>query len=316
MEAALANALRLLQLALPAAFGALAGRVGLFPKPRIAIDVLNRYALHVGFPALIAYGLFTSRAALPTSVWFWALWPITLCLLLGVIRLFPFPRGEKGTLALVASFGNIAYLGLPYVVSLYGTQISAPAAIAVSMHITGAVILGPALLARWSGKTPVPWPTLGVQVAKMPLFWSPWVGAASHLLPREVRFGLGDWIGPVAKSAAPVALFLLGLQVYQERQKMVAFTPPLFRHLAIRQVLAPTLMLALALGATSMGGLSSDLAKVHVMLAAMPLGVATFSMAHQARVGPELVTAALVWSSLLALVLLPLWSVLAGLVLV
>ena len=310
MEAALANALRLLQLALPGALGALAGGVGLFPKPTIAIDVLNRYALHVGFPALIAYGLFTSRAALPTTFWFWAIWPIALFILLAIIRLLPFPAHERGSLALVASFGNIAYLGLPYVVSLYGTALTAPTAIAVSLHITGAVILGPALLARWSGKAPVPWSALCVQVAKMPLFWAPWVGIASHLLPQAARFGIGAWIEPVAKSAAPVALFLLGLQVYQERAKMVVFDPPLLRHLGIRQLLAPSLVLALAIIAVATGGLDPSLAKVHVMLAAMPLGVATFSMAHQAKVHPDLVTAALVWSSVLALILLPLWSVL------
>lgn len=310
MEAAIANALRLLQLALPAFVGATAARVRLFPEPQTAISTLNSYALHVGFPALIAFGLLRGATSIPASIWFWLLWPIALLVILGAIFIAPFDREHSATMGLVTVFGNVAYVGLPYIDALYGSNVMGPASLAVSIHVVGAVVLGPALLAR-AGSGAVPWGALAARIGKMPLFWAPFFGLLAKLFPVAVRETLAAWIQPLAQSAAPVAIFLLGVHLYQQRQYLTKIDRELVRHVAMRQVVAPGVITLLAWAAVRWGQLPVGLGRVHIILAAMPAAITTFSMAHHEGIGENRVAATIVWSSLVALIGLPLWAYLA-----
>ena len=129
LQAALDTAPRLLQLAIPAFLGALAGRGGLFRDPEEAINALNTYALNIGFPALIALGLVDAQLDLPSSPLFYLAWPICLFAMLTTLRFIPWQqiRESLGTLSLVVVFGNVAYLGLPYVRATFGEQIGGAA---------------------------------------------------------------------------------------------------------------------------------------------------------------------------------------------
>ncbi|MEM1347880.1 MAG: AEC family transporter [Myxococcota bacterium] len=306
MDAALDNALRLLMLGFPAALGAIAGAAGLFDDPHKAIDVLNRYALTFGFPALVLRGLL-GMDELPAQPVFWAVWPVSLGLLCLGIRALA-PKGAAGTLALVAAFGNVAYLGLPYVEALYGAQMAGPAALAVSIHSTFAVSLGPLLLERWGSDRGASWGAALKRVARMPLFWAPFVGLLALRLPLEARQVALPWIAPVASSAAPVALFLIGLHVFVERRRLAAIDAQLFAHVGIRQLMAPAVVGVLSYAAVRAGMLTAQFAQVHVLLASMPAAIGTFSMAHHVGAGQEQAAAAVVWSSALALVVLPVWA--------
>jgi predicted permease len=313
MEAAIDNAIRLLQLGFPAGLGALAGAFRLFEDPRRAVDVLNRYALTFGFPALILRGLLQTKS-LPDSLSFWLLWPLVLFLTLAGIRWLA-PRGTAGTLALVACFGNVAYLGLPYVLTLFDSSIAGSAALAVSIHVTLAVTLGPLLLEMWGKENPGNWWVSVERVLRLPLFWAPLVGLGMRFLPITTRSTMLTWVQPIAGSAAPVALFLIGLHLYLERRRLAVFDKGLFLHLSIRQLIIPALMLLLSAVAISLGWLTSPLGRIQVILASMPAAITTFSMAHHAGLGEERVAGTIVWSSILALVLLPGWSWLAGILL-
>lgn len=312
LQAALDTAPRLLQLAVPAFLGALAGRAGLFRDPEEAITTLNTYALNIGFPALIVLGLVDARLALPSSPLFYLAWPICLAVMLLALRAIPTWRESLGTLSLVVVFGNVAYLGLPYVRATFGEEIGGPAALAVAIHVTGAVTLGPTVLALWSGgeeKTSAR--DLASRVAKQPLFWAPAVGLALRALPEAARGEAIDWIKPLAASAAPIALFLLGLYLYQQRDRLAARDIPLLGHLLVRQAITPALMLGVMLLGWKFGWISGEYAALHVVLASMPVAITTFSMAHQAGARSDRVGASIVWSSILSLLLLPVWSSIA-----
>lgn len=310
MDVALANALRLLQLGLPAGLGAVAGATGVFATPRAAVAALNRYALTVGFPALVVRGLLAD-GELPTSPAFWLLWPVALAaLLLGVGATAP--RGQAGTLALVAAFGNIAYLGLPVVIALQGSAIAGAATLAVVIHVTLAVTVGPFFLERWGRDGAVPLGPLLRRLLAMPLFWAPAVGLLGRLAPAGYRAQALPWIDPLANSAAPVALFVLGLHVWGERHLLARVDGPLLAHLALRQIAAPAVVFGLAAGAVRLGFLDPSLGAVHVVLASTPVAITTFALADRAGVGQTRVAAAVVWSTVLAVLALPLWSSLAA----
>ncbi len=302
MDQALDNALRLLELAVPALVGAACGALGLFREPRAAVAVLNRYALHVGFPALVARGLLLPSTSIPDQPAFWLLWPATLLVALIVSR-----GAARPAVGLGVTFGNVAYLGLPYALAVMGASMAGPAALAVAVHVIGAVTVGPVLLARHGG-TPRPVRAVVGSVASMPLFWAPIVGLTVRAGPSSARALAGDVLAPLSSSAAPIALFLLGLHVFVERRRVLGLGRAVLGLVAARMVLAPAIMLALAWGAHWAGWLPAELARLHVLLAAMPLAITTFSMAHDAEVEPDRVAAAVVASSLLALVMLPLWA--------
>lgn len=304
---------RLALLAVPAALGALAAHKRLFPDTRAAITAFNLYALYLGFPALIAHGLAAPSQDLPGSPWFWALWPAALALILLGLRLSPLPPARAGSLSLVTTFGNVAYLGLPYVLAIYGPHLQGAAALAVSIHVTLAVTLGPAVLARGSQHGAPGWRALLTRVLRQPLFWAPVLGLGLKHAPAQPAQLAGLLLTPLAQSAAPVALFLLGLYLYQERQQLWRWDRALVGHLLVRQLLAPALVLALGWLAVRWGTLAPEHARLHVLLAAMPAAITTFSMAHHAGVGSQQVAGAIVWSSLLSLAWLPLWASLAGL---
>ncbi len=297
-------------LAVPALFGALAGWMHLFARLDEAIETLNKYALYLGFPALIIVSLSSRSGTLPESPAFWLLWPLALATSLLVLRLMA-RQAQRGSLALVACFGNVAYLGLPYATTLYGETLAGPAALAVSIHVTGAVTLGPALLAHWGAAESPNLFQLSQRVLRLPLFWAPGIGLALRLLPDQILIPTRDALSPLAQSAAPVALFLLGLYLYQQRDQLFRPSLSLVAHLFARQILPPLLMLIFAVLAIEQGWISAPLARLHILLAAMPVAITTFSMAHDTGTGSRDVAAAIVWSSTLSLLTLPAWASLA-----
>jgi len=117
----------------------------LFSRTRAAssywIDVLNKYALWIGFPALVIHSLSQLdlaggpilRLILVNSAY------IVACILLAypVSRLFKLSNLQRRTLFLVFAFGNVAYLGMPVLQNMMGDQILPVAAIPVSYtHLT------------------------------------------------------------------------------------------------------------------------------------------------------------------------------------
>ncbi|MCR9160999.1 MAG: AEC family transporter [Nannocystaceae bacterium] len=304
MSSALDNALRLLELAVPALVGAGCGALGLFADPKAAVSVLNRYALYVGFPALVARGLLLPSASIPTEPAFWLLWPVALAITVALSR-----GVSRPAVGLGAVFGNVAYLGLPYVAAVMGESSAGPAALAVAVHVTGAVTVGPVLLARGSGQPP-PWTSVATRVLRMPLLWAPIAGLALRNAPPGARSLAGQGLAPFASSAAVVALFLLGLHVYAERARVARVGRSVLGLVAVRMLLAPAVVLGLGLACRAAGLLSVEFVRLHVLLAAMPLAITTFSMAHDADVEADRVAGAVVLSSLLAAVMLPLWGAL------
>jgi len=183
-----------------------------------------------------------------------------------------------------------------------------PAALAVSIHATFAVSVGPLLLERWGSDREASWGEAVGRVVRMPLFWAPFVGLLALVLPMQTRQSALTWISPVASSAAPVALFLIGLHVFVERRRLAAIDAGLIAHVGVRQLMSPIVVGALSLGAVHLGLLSAEFAQVQVLLASMPAAIGTFSMAHHAGIGQERAAATVVWSSALALVVLPVWA--------
>lgn len=306
-----ANAGRLGVLALPVALGMLTVRARLIKDPTAAVAALNVYTLYVGFPALIAAGVANVDLAVASDWGLWLVVPVLDLLLLLACRSAGavLPGRQAGSMALVCLFGNTAYLGIPFVVSVLGESARGPAALLVAVQVGLAVAVGPLLLTRWSGDH-----TAGVawsRLLRQPLLWAPLAGAVVRAIPQGGRDVVLDAIGPLAASTAPVAMFLLGLYLFQNRDLVRVAEAGVWSHVGLRMVVAPALSLGLALLAVEVGAFGRPVAAIVVMLGGMPAAITTFSLAEHEGVAADRVASVVVRSSVVALVTLPLLATLA-----
>lgn len=295
---------RLGQLMIPALLGVIvAWRLGEKHSPSSLISGLHIYAFYVAFPALIASGLLSAKVGLPRQWAFYLLWPASLALVLGLVRRAA-PRGNRGELALVLCFGNVAYLGLPIVMGLSPEPVHGAIALAVSVHVVFAVGLGPLMMARWAPSELAAGEQTGARVRailRQPLLWAPLVGFVCRALPEPWSAGVLKLSAPLAGSAAPVALFMLGLYLFEARSslRVTRSARALLWGVSLRLVVAPMVVALLGLAAVQLGLLERELWRAHVLLAAMPAAITTFSMAREQGHGQEAVAATIMWSTLL-----------------
>ncbi len=325
-------------LLLPVVLGAWVGARGWFDAPRQLVRHLNRYAIGLAFPALVVRGLLDPTFVAPASAGVFVALPAAFVVCMALAHaaawlvprdVWPDARTQLGVTALTAAFGNVAYLGLPLCAALLGEQVTGLAALLVSEHVVLGLLVGPALALRATRRGGrADWGPL----LRQPLLWAPWVGLALRGLPGgpQVRAALT----PLAGSAAPVALFLLGLYLHTQwaearaaarvsaharppedaaRPPTEPSTRPLLPTL-VKLVALPAATLALclgwnaaALGEGLLGPLAVETLVVATLLASMPAAIATFSLAEALDTAPTVVARTIVSTTLLAPVTVALW---------
>lgn len=215
-------------------------------------------------------------------------------------------------MALALSFGNVAYLGLPYVTFFVDPSLKAHTLLVTTIHVVLAVTLGPVVYARWSGVQGQSAKVVARRVLGLPLFWAPWIGLVGRAAGPDVAAEVARVAQPFARSAIPVVLFMLGAYLYEHRASLRRWDRQIVSVLGARLLLAPAVVLLLGWGAYGAGVLSSQALGIHVLMAGMPVAITTFSLAKDFRTKPEQMASAIVWSTLLSMISLPLWWVLVG----
>lgn len=291
-------------LVLPVLLGFLSGVGKLFDDPDAAVGHLNRFALYIAFPALIFVGLAKSTTPLPADWTFWVAVPLAFCIAAAPLK-WVGDRAERsgGTLALLVSFGNVAYLGLPVVDVVLGHDAMGIAGLVVGAHVLLSLTVGPILLLRWSGDGEGV--ALGASVRKVlkqPLFWAPVLGILSRAVPVDLRMPIVDILAPLGKAAAPVALFLLGLYVNTHLRRLKGLDGLVALHLAVKLAWLPLVTFAVI----QLLGLDGVTAQVLLLLSAMPPAITTFAIATEFGVGADRVAQAIVAGSILSAVTIPL----------
>jgi predicted permease len=292
-----------LALVAPALLGVLAGAVRLYPEPSAAVDPLNRYALYVAFPALLAQALLGADLVVPSSPGFWLLVPGVLAICAAAAR--KLVRREAPTLGLILSFGNIAFLGFPIVEQTLGPRAMPIASFAVVIHVLLAITVGPTLLLRWSGQSGGGAQVLS-RLRRHPLLWAPIAALAARALPEVAREALAVVLTPLGRSAPPVSLFLLGLYLHAHGERARRLDRADLVHVVGKVVVMPAVTLGLAWVMRQVGAIEPLEAQVLAVLSAMPAAITTFAMAHEHGVGAEQTSRAVVGTSLASTVAIPL----------
>ena len=305
--------LKILPLLLAILLGYCAGWLRVFPKPVDAVDTLNRYALYFGFPLLIFEGFCRPALKLSSNVGFYAFHALIAALLILVIvimgGLFSSLRQVRGNLVLGTLFGNVAYLGIPMCSLLLGKSYLGLISLSVALQVFFAMLLGPLCLLLWGEEgQEETWRTLLLKLFKQPLLWAPILGFTARLLPEAWLYSMAKPLSFFAASAAPVALFLLGLHIWIHQRTLRKIEPSVGALLFCKLLLVPVVIFTIGGGFVSMGWMDLREWQVVQLLSTMPTAITTFSIARDMRQNEGLMAQAILLSTLVALLLLPLMA--------
>jgi malonate transporter len=286
--------------------GFVAGAVGLFPEPDRAVTVLNTYALKLAFPALVAHNLLDPGFVWPTDLGFWLVVPLSVAVLLTTLwatRQVASWRPHAGTLALSGMFGNVAYIGLPLGEAVLGEGVRGQLTLLVTVHVVVTLIVGPWMLLRWSGADTEA--SVGRKVLSQPLVWSPVLGLALRGLPEAGIDGARWLLAPLAGSAGPVVLFMIGLYLHRHLRVLTDIDGVAAAHVVLKLVGLPLCTAAALLALDGGGLLAADTWRMALLLAAMPTGAAAFALASDLHVGEQRTAQAVAASTVASALTLP-----------
>lgn len=272
------------------------------------IEVLNKYALWIGFPALVIFSLMQLKpgtGSYNTLVLINSGFLIaSLILVFPVARLFRLSSLTKRTLILILPFGNVSYLGIPVLFSAYGVEVLPAAAIISAIYVFWLLTLAVILIEIY-GDEGFHWKKLTLSLAQNPLLLSVFVGLA--IVAFQIR--LPDFavrtIELFSDSVTAVVLFSLGIFLgIQEMGRLKEWMHVLVLTVVTMLVL-PYLFYMMIIPLK----LDPLEVKSTILDAAMPLGVTPYVLSIQYKLETTLIARVVVFGTIASVVIIPLWMV-------
>jgi predicted permease len=275
------------------------------------IEILNKYALWIGFPALVLASLIQldlhgqnySRLIITNSGY------IVVCMFLAypLAKVFGLSNRIKRSLFLILSFGNVAYLGIPVLGNAYGEKILPVAAVLAAVYVFWLLTLG-IILIEINGENHLDIKHLLFRLIKNPLLISVFAGLIIVTFDISIPEIAGKTIQLFAGSVTAVVLFSLGIflglhNIGKPKEWLIAFV------LAVTITLVLPLAFYLVLKNSEMKPLQF---KATILDSAMPLGLTPYALAVQYELEVPLVSKIVVVSTLMAIVVIPFWMVVLG----
>jgi predicted permease len=275
------------------------------------VEILNKYALMIGFPALVIVSMLHIGTELKmympliltNSVYIVA----TILLAYPVSALLNFSNRMKRSLFLILPFGNIAYLGIPVLSNAYGTDILPVAAIISSVYVFWMLTLG-LILVEVHGNQKFNLKRVVLSLLANPLLISVFVGISIVAFGITLPTFLDKTVWLFADSVTAVVLFSLGIFLgIQNFGK-----PREWLQVAIFVVATMIALPALFFALIKFSDLPPDQLKSTVLDSAMPLGLTPYALSVQYQLETKLFARIVVLGTLLSIVILPLWITLLG----
>jgi predicted permease len=273
--------------------------------------VLNDFALYVGFPALIFLALARTPLSLAENAGLLLVNSLLLLAVFGlaflagmVFRLSPLRRR---TVFLCLGFGNVAYLGVPILVQVWGPTVLPTAGIIIAVYLFWIFTLGLAVVQHGRTEGALLRTTLtgllrnslllavvaGILLAALGIALPPLVVTALDML---------------SASVTPLVLVLIGLFIGRARMGTAReWLPVLGFSLATLFLLPALLMLGLIAA-----GVPPSLYATSIVQAAMPVAITPFALADRLDLDREFIARSIVLSTMLSLLSLPVWIWIVG----
>ncbi|OGY93231.1 MAG: hypothetical protein A2406_03405 [Candidatus Komeilibacteria bacterium RIFOXYC1_FULL_37_11] len=282
-------------------------------------QILNSFALNIGLPALI----FSSLAKVSLTGKGDIILANSLFLLLCFLIIYILGKTTKiktktiKTLFICLAFGNIAYLGPPILMQIYGQKIMPEVSLIIGIHLFWIFTVGLGFLdyqlkqrQSWIGKlfhkkAPSEIIThIGIDLLKNPLLVSIFLGLLIAFSGIKLPFFLSSAIDMLAASVTPVVLVVIGLFIGQSKLGQIKDWWPAIIFTGITLLIIP--------GAFYYGVkiFSSDLDKYMPSLIefAMPLAITPFALADKFDLDKKFISKAIVLSTILSIITIPIWA--------
>jgi predicted permease len=275
------------------------------------IEILNKYALYIGFPALVVASLLkleTGEQSFLKLIIYTSLY-VVFCMLLAfpIARIFRLSKTMLRSLFLILPFGNFAYLGMPVLQNAYGDEIMPAAAIISAVYLFWLLTLG-IILIEVFGEDHLHPKKLIFSLIQNPLLISVFAGLAIVFFKITMPDFAEKTIGIFAESVTGVVLFSLGIFLGMQKVGNIKEWRNVFILVGVTMLVLPFLFFLFL----KSSNFDSQLLKASVIDAAMPLGITPYALSELYKLETKLVARVVVLGTLLSMVITPLWMIWVG----
>ena len=273
--------------------------------------VLNEFALKIGLPVLIFSALakikfsFNGEASLIVANSLFLLFGFILVFLIG--KTLHLRKQMFLTLFICFVFGNVAYLGLPVLTEVFGTQILPTASLIVAVYLFWLFTIGVGFLDYSLDKKEVAKKMLK-NFTKNPLLLSVILGLLVGGFDIAIPSVVLKSMDMVSASVTPTVLVVIGLFIGSSKIGKVSEWIPVFFFSLFTLVLFPA---GFYFGAKLFGFLPSQFSS-SIIEAAMPLAITPFALADKYHLHKTFIARSIVLSTILSVISLPFWISMVG----
>jgi predicted permease len=238
--------------------------------------------------------------------------PYVLTLLIGIALPFLFaiflslviwkkPVGEAALFGSNSGFPDMAYFGLPVVMTVLGQQGMLPIIVG---NIVTSIIVIPIIMAMiskgQSGGSSANISSILLDTIKQPVVWAPLIGLALVLLGIKLPALATDSLKLIGNVSGGVALFTLGV--------LLSFLKPSIDRQVVTVVILKNLVMpALVAGLALMFKLDPILAKGAIIIAACPAATMGAMLGSQHGVATEVIPGQILASNIAAIFTMAMW---------
>ena len=287
----------------------------LFSKTKSAspkwIDVLNNYALWIGFPALIIASLMKLKVSDNTYtnliIINSAYIVCSILLVYPISKIFRFSTKMRSSLILVFAFGNVAYLGMPVLHNVFGNPALPIAAIIAAVYLFWMFTLAIGLIEIHETKKFQPAKII-INLLKNPLLLAVLVSILIISFKIEIPQVIEKSIQLFAQSVTALVLFSLGMFLgFQKIGNIKEWFRIFVFALLIILVFPAILFFFLNQFATpSLHNYAT------IIDAAMPVGITSYVLASRYKLEDKFVARLVVMTTTLSVITLPCWIMITG----
>jgi len=272
------------------------------------VDVLNKYALWIGLPALIFVALIRLdfRFSEYAGLILWNSGYLITCIFLTfpAAWLFKTSLKTKRTLFLLLGFGNISYLGIPLISSALGQEALGSAIILSAVYPIWMFTLAIVLI-EITGHERVHIVVILKKLVTNPLLISVFLGLLASWLKIPVQGTLIKTLDLFGQSVTAVVLFSLGIFLGSQEIGSRKEWWPVVGLSVVIMIILPGFYYFLAKGS----GMTTVQFRASILDAAMPMGLTAYAMTEQYQLNALLTGRLVILSTILAAIILPAWIV-------
>lgn len=263
------------------------------------IEVLNKYGLYIGFPAIIIssliklkdnfnFGFIVVIANLIILL-------ISIAIILLITKLSKVDRDTRNAYIICGFFGNVAYLGFPFISSLFPNS-DGLISVIIAVYIFIVFTVGVSILDISRNNKSINFLVLLQNLLKNPLLLSVFIGIAIVALGITIPPVLQKPIEMLSASGSPIVLLSLGIFI----SRKIQFNKNLLHAtiISIYKLIALPIFFLLIL---QFFQLSKNEVSISVIEAAMPLAITPFALAEIYPLDKEIVAMSIIISTVLSL---------------